>query len=148
MLNPALLTHLVREAVDAVRTGDLRDRDEAIGRLVQRGEVMPDLLAVCRVFAASAVQSLRVLYGPEAPTQGEMWVLGLNDVWRPPAQVFAARVVTAHANSDSDMVTALVSALHQASGVERCGSLRELLMYAAQLELAAQNRSEGKPDEH
>ena len=136
MLSPGLLTHLVREAIDAARTGDLHDVDEAIYRISQLGDVM-DLLAMCRVCADTAVRALLALYGPADPSRGEMWVLDdLGDA-QGPERLFAARVVTAHANRDSDTVCALVMAADRAGGSERCGSLRELLLYAAGLDARA-----------
>ncbi|WP_158678682.1 hypothetical protein [Streptomyces sulphureus] len=134
-----------------MRTGDLHDVDEAIHRLVQRGDAI-DLLAACRAFASTAVRALVALHGPLSAARGEMWVLDdLGDAQDRPERQFAARLVTAHANQDGDTVTALVLVLTRASGDERRGSLRELLTYAAGLvaRAALNDRTEGTtPDEH
>ncbi|QKW07000.1 hypothetical protein HUT18_11895 [Streptomyces sp. NA04227] len=109
----------------------------AVGELAERGDLF-DVLSACRVFAYTAVHALLALYGPPDSGLGEVWVLDdLGDAEGRPERLFAARLVTAHANGDQDTVTALVVAAFRAARRERSGSLRELVTYAAGLDARA-----------
>lgn len=142
MLSPGLLTHWTREVMEAARA---RDEDlvvNTVGRIVDRGDVL-DLLAVCRVVADTASRALLVLYRAPEAGQGEAWVLDdLGDAERRPEPLFAARLVSAYANRDSDLVTALVMAVAGASRTERAESLRSLVTYAAGLYARAARQTE------
>ncbi|MFI1954833.1 hypothetical protein ACH437_23795 [Streptomyces xinghaiensis] len=151
MLSPGLLTHWTREALEAARGADEERAREITWRIVAGADVL-DLLAVCRVAADTALRALLVLYRRPDPDRGEAWVLDhLGNAERDPAQLFAARLVTAYANCDHDHVTALVAAAAGASLRERAESLRTLLAYAAGLDArAAQPPPDGRNlnDEH
>ncbi|WP_433856733.1 hypothetical protein [Streptomyces kronopolitis] len=147
MLSPGLLTHLVREAGDAARAGDVDDVAATVGELTARGDLL-DVLSACQEFACTAVRALLALYGPPNAAQGEAWVLDdLGDAEGQPERLFAARLVTAHANGDQDAVTALVVAACRAARCERSGSLRELVTYAAGLNARAAQKDQHERDE-
>ncbi|GAA2948822.1 hypothetical protein ACFPN0_14860 [Kitasatospora cinereorecta] len=137
MLSPGLLTLWTRQAMEAARAQDKAVSGEITARIADQGDVL-DLLAACRVMAYQARQALLVLYrGPDFD-QGEAWVLDqLGDAAGNPFRLFAARLVTAYANRDHELVTALVAAAAGASPFERAESLRSLVTYAAELDARA-----------
>ncbi|MFE4796164.1 hypothetical protein ACFRFL_13870 [Streptomyces sp. NPDC056708] len=137
MLSPGLLTHWTREALTAARAGDGDHADEVAGRIADRSDAL-DLVAVCRVVADTAVRALCALYQAPDTARGEVWVLDrLGDAEGQPERMFAARLVTAYANRDHDIVIALVAAAARASRDERADSLRSLISYAARLDVRA-----------
>ena len=151
MLSPGLLTHWTREAVDAAAAENDRLVSNVVGRIIARADAL-DLLAVCRVVADGASRALLALHGPLDESQGEVWVLtDIGDAEEQPSLLFAARVVTAYANGDSDIVAALVAAAVRASPIERAESLRSLVIYAAGLRAQAarqmQDPTEGLDDD-
>ncbi|MFD5788652.1 hypothetical protein ACFWH1_18765 [Streptomyces sp. NPDC127037] len=151
MLSPGLLTHWTQAALDAARAGDEPTTAEVAGRICEVADVL-DLVATCRLVAGTAVRALLVLYEPPDPAAGEAWALvELGDAEGHPERLFAARLITAHANQDSATVTALVAAAAGASHAQRTESLRALLSYAARLDAEAARRtphlSEGETDE-
>lgn len=137
MLSPGLLTHLIRVTVQAGRSGDEELAGKTADRIAVDGDAL-DLLAACRVVADTALRALLALYGLPAAAAGQAWVLDdFGDVEGHPERLFAARVVTAYANHDGDIVTALVAAAAGASPMERAGSLRSPVQFAAGLEARA-----------
>lgn len=143
MLSPGLLTRLTWAAVQAARVGDEALAARTADRIADEGDAL-DLIAACRVVADTALRALLVLYGPPDAARGEVWVLDrLGDAEGHPERVFAARLVTAYANADHDTVTALVAAAAGASPVQRAGSLRSLVTFAAELDARA---AQGKTD--
>lgn len=140
MLSPGLLTHWTRQALDAALAGDDGLVAESAGRIADTGDAL-DLLSACRVAADVAMRALVVLYRAPDAALGEAWVLDqLGDAEYRPALLFAARVVTAYANEDTDMVTALVLAAAGATRNDRTESLRSLMTYAAGLDAKAARR--------
>ncbi|MFJ6014528.1 hypothetical protein [Streptomyces sp. NPDC092952] len=151
MLSPGLLTLWTRQAMEAARDQDLVLVGEITGRIADQGDAL-DLLAACRVMAYRAWQALLVLYrGPDS-ARGEAWVLDqVGDAANNPPRLFAARLVTAYANRDHELVTALVAAAAGASPAERAESLRSLVTYAAELDARAarhHHQTEGTEHEH
>jgi len=135
VLSPAQLTQWTRQALDAARRGDEVLAAMTAGWVADRGDVL-DLVAACRVVADLALRALLVLYAP--PAHGEVWVLHeLGNAVGHPERVFAARLVTAYANQDQELVTALVAAAAGASPTERADSLRALVTNAVGLDAQA-----------
>jgi hypothetical protein len=150
VLSPGLLTHWTREALEAARAGDDYLVGEIAEQITERASVL-DLLAASRVAADTAVRALRAMYRQPDPERGEVWVLDqLGSAEGRPERLFAARLVTAYANRDDDLVTALVAAAAEASPAERAESLRSLMTYAAWLDARAarQHPMKGPDDEH
>ncbi|MCX4550542.1 MULTISPECIES: hypothetical protein [unclassified Streptomyces] len=142
MLSPGLLTHWTRQALDAAFAGD-EGMVAVTADLIADGGDALDLLSSCRVVADTAVRALLVLYRAPDTAGGEVWVLDqLGDTECPPGLLFAARVVTAYANRDTDLVTALVVAAAGATRNERAESLRSLVTYAAGLDAQAARQKE------
>ncbi|MFI9026376.1 hypothetical protein [Streptomyces sp. NPDC053560] len=147
-MSPGLLTHLVREAREAACGGDHRWAADIVQRIADEGDAL-DVVAACRVFADTAVRALHVLYEPPDAAQDEMWALtDLGCADGCPHRMFAARLVTAHANQDSETVIALAAAAADACPADRAASLRELVTYAAGLEARAAGQKEGTDGQH
>ncbi|MFD3978354.1 hypothetical protein ACFWR6_07175 [Streptomyces griseus] len=141
-MSPGVVAFWSRTGAEAVRAGNDGLAVEVAGQVAEGGGLL-DLVAVYRCVADVAVRALAVLHTPPDLTRGQRWVLtstegATND------QLFAVRLVTAYANRDSDMVTALVAAVAEAPEDERVQSLRSLMTYAAGCHAqAAHYRSEG-----
>ncbi|MEU2487120.1 hypothetical protein ABZ593_21235 [Streptomyces sp. NPDC012617] len=147
MLSPGLQTLWTRQALQAARDQDEDLVADLAGRIADQSDVL-DLEATCRVMAYQALKALLVLYRGPRFDRGEAWVLDhLGDAADDPALLFAARLVTAYANRDHDLVTALVAAAARASRNERAQSLRSLMTYTAELEARADHHhpTEGTP---
>ncbi|MFD4315062.1 hypothetical protein [Streptomyces sp. NPDC058548] len=146
MLSPGLLTHWTRAVLAAARAGDDDATAEIAGRIADQADAL-DLVAVCRVVADTALRALLVLYRLPDTAAGEAWVLDqLGDAEGHPARLFAARLVTAYANSDHDTVTVLVAAAAGASRTQRAESLQSLVTYAAGLDARAARRKTPHPE--
>ncbi|MGW1989664.1 hypothetical protein [Embleya sp. NPDC001921] len=147
-MSPRLLTHWTRAALAAARAGDDDVAADAVERIADDGDVL-DLVAVCRVMADVASRALVVMFGLRDMSEGKPWALEqVEDARREPELLFAGRVVTAYANGDGDLVTALVATVARASRGERAEALRSLVMYAAELEARAHRKTdEGDIDE-
>lgn len=128
-------------ALAAARAGDYARTGEITGWIADQGSVS-NLAAVCRAVAETALQALLALYWPPDAGRGEAWVLDrLGNAAGHPPRLFAARLLTAYANRDEPMVTALVAAAAGASRNERAESLRSLVIYAVGLDARAARKN-------
>ncbi|MEV5677253.1 hypothetical protein [Streptomyces sp. NPDC052179] len=140
-MSPGAVAFWSRAGVHAARTGDYGLAAEVVARVAAVGGFL-DLAAVCRCVADVAVRALSVVHEPPDAARGQVWVLDGQDT--APHRLFAVRLVTAAANRDDAMVTALVAAVAEASETERAQSLRSLITYAAGFHAqAAHYRTEG-----
>lgn len=128
-----MLTYWTREVLASVRAGHYDLAAVKAAHVADEGTLL-DLVAVCRVLADTALRALTEVFGEPDPDD-EVWILDqIDEDHAGPHWMFAARVVTAHANQDSDMVTALVAAAAHATHRERAEALLALVTYASQLD--------------
>ncbi|MFJ5890385.1 hypothetical protein [Streptomyces californicus] len=112
-MSPGVAAFWSCTAVEAARTGEDGLAEEAAARVAESGGFL-DLVAFCRCVADVAARALSVLHEPPDLAQGERWALQPNPA-ATVGQLFAVRLTVAPANRDSDMATALVAAVVEAS---------------------------------